>query len=276
MARGRHRNAPLHRVLVPAALGGSALLCASAAWLVGASSNGGEVMPLRGLVAVTAAPAVAGAILLRRWDLAAGRRVARERAGKASMSWRLEERQAELEEARELAASLEEHAQRAGAELGQLRSELGRLRSEHAALLRRYATAESERAAALEGRRQLALEAAKPARAIPAQSTDHRAAGGAPTPLTYHQAYEALSRLSLNGARQQAEQLASDQWEEPADRAASATPPRPAPTAPAAPAPRHADGFDFFGTGASSPRCHTTPGRSARDNAADESDRAAV
>jgi hypothetical protein len=54
------------------------------------------------------------------------------------------------------------------------RAELAGLRNEHAALLRRYATAETERATALEGRRLLEIEAA-PARALPAAQADAEA-----------------------------------------------------------------------------------------------------
>src|SRR5262249_50568156 len=48
------------------------------------------------------------------------------------------------------------------------RTELANLRNEHASLLRRYATAETERASALEGRRLLAIETTSPAKALPA------------------------------------------------------------------------------------------------------------
>ncbi|WP_147450812.1 hypothetical protein [Streptomyces hoynatensis] len=243
MARGRHRNAALHRVLIPAALGGSALLCAAGAWLVGGEPGDRDALVPRVLVAVAAFAAVAGAALLRRWDLEAGRQVARERAAKAGMSWQVEERQAELEEAQELVAALEE-------KIRGKRADLGRLRSEHADLLRRYATAESERAKALEGRRRLAIEAAEPAKALPARATDHRAANGAPTPLTYLQAYEALNRLSRNAARQREAEAASAYREsEPYVRPRpEALPegqrPRGLPAAP-----QRTGGFDFFGTG---------------------------
>ncbi|WP_158920420.1 hypothetical protein [Streptomyces sp. NBRC 109706] len=219
MARGRHRSSALHKVLLPAALAGLALLAAGAAWLVGDE----EAVLLRSLTAVAALAAVIAAVQLRRWDLAAGREVARERAGRAGLSWKAEERQAELEEAQELVTTLE-------AKVADKRAELGRLRSEHAALLRRYATAESERANALEGRRQLALEAAEPTKALAAGAADHRTAGGAPTPLTYRQAYEALSQLSRHVARQR-----------------EATLP-PAPTPQGGPPPqRTSPNFDFFG-----------------------------
>ncbi|MCK1814890.1 hypothetical protein MTQ13_11480 [Streptomyces sp. XM4011] len=266
MARGRHRNAPLHRVLVPALLGGAAVLSAGTAWFLGTGDGG--VVVLRSLTTLAAGAAVAAAFLLRRWDLEAGRKVARERAAKAGISWQVEEKQAELEEAQELVATLE-------AKVRAKRIELGRLRSEHADLLRRYATAETERAKALEGRRQLALEAAEPAKALPAQATDHRTSGGAPTQLTYLQACEALGKLSRNSARQEearqeeaaARQLPEQRPGRPAvqpsqaqDTPAGPAPqPRPAaqdrPAPPPQPAPPGAGrgrtestgGFDFFG-----------------------------
>ena len=118
------------------------------------------------LAAAAAAAAVTGAVLMRTWDRAAGRRVAElDACPRAATSGSTEERIAELEtdveESRELRAALD-------AKLRAKRAELARLRNEHAALLRRYATAETERASALEGRRLLALEAAAPPKALPA------------------------------------------------------------------------------------------------------------
>jgi hypothetical protein len=224
MARGRHRNSAVHRVLIPAAVGGAALACAGAGWLVGEAGDR-EALVLRALAAGAAVAAVTGALLLRRWDIQAGRQIARGRGAKAGLSWRLEEREAELADARERIDQLEEKVRAK-------RADLGGLRSEHAALLRRYATAETERAKALEGRRRLAIEAAAPARALPAQPTDHRASGGAPTRLTYLQAYEALARLSRSAARQR-----EQQQQQPAA-------PRPAPVVP--PPPQRNGVFDFF------------------------------
>lgn len=118
---------------------------------------------LRGLAAAAAATAVIGAVVLRRWDIQAGKQVADLTRARASDEWRHEERVAELEtdleESRELRVKLEQR-------LRAKRAELAGLRNEHAALLRRYATAETERATALEGRRLLEIEAA-PARALP-------------------------------------------------------------------------------------------------------------
>src|SRR5687767_2750049 len=100
MARGRHRNSAVHRAVIPAAVGGAALACAGAGWLVGEAGDG-DALVLRALTAGAAVAAVTGAVLLRRWDIQAGRRFARERGAKAGLSWRVEERQAALEEARE-------------------------------------------------------------------------------------------------------------------------------------------------------------------------------
>lgn len=134
---------------------------------------------LRPLAAVAAATAVTGAVVMRRWDAQAGRRVADLTRARASDEWRYEERVAELEtdleESRELRLRLE-HKLRAK------RAELAGLRNEHAALLRRYATAETERASALEGRRLLEIEAASDDLALPpgTSGTATRAEAGAP------------------------------------------------------------------------------------------------
>ncbi|AVH57319.1 MULTISPECIES: hypothetical protein [Streptomyces] len=164
MPRGRHRHSPpLHRLLPPSAIAGVSIVCAVGPWLFT------EPLVLRGLAAAAAVTAVIGAVVMRRWDAAAGKRVADLTRARASDEWRHEERVAELEsdldESRELRTKLERN-------LRAKRAELAGLRNEHAALLRRYATAETERASALEGRRQLAIEAAVPARAaLPAGPT---------------------------------------------------------------------------------------------------------
>lgn len=163
MPRGRHRHSPpLHRLLPPSAIAGVSLVCAVGPWLFT------EPAVLRVLAAGAAVTAVAGAVVMRSWDTAAGKRVADLTRARASDEWRHEERVAELEtdldESRELRVKLE-HKLRAK------RTELAGLRNEHAALLRRYATAETERATALEGRRQLAIEASVPTRALPAART---------------------------------------------------------------------------------------------------------
>ncbi|MFF6997818.1 hypothetical protein ACFY93_23050 [Streptomyces sp. NPDC008313] len=160
MPRGRHRHSPpLHRLLPPSAIAGVSLVCAVGPWLFT------EPLVLRGLAAGAAVTAVVGAFVMRRWDAAAGRRVADLTRARASDEWRYEERVAELEtdldESRELRVKLE-HKLRAK------RAELAGLRNEHAALLRRYATAETERATALEGRRLLAIETTVPSRELTA------------------------------------------------------------------------------------------------------------
>lgn len=176
------------------------MACAGGAWLVGeAGLADTDTVVLRVLTAAAAVAAVTGAVLLRRWDRKAGRRVSELQARRASAEWRAEEQQAEAE------AALEEaRAQRAALEkkLTARRAELGRLRNEHAALLRRYANAETQRASALEGRRRLEIEAAEPTRALTAGATDHRSAAGAPTSLTYLQAREALRHLKRSAERQ--------------------------------------------------------------------------
>ncbi|GGR85143.1 hypothetical protein GCM10010252_24920 [Streptomyces aureoverticillatus] len=126
-----------------------------------------EPVVLRGLVAAAAASAVVGSVVMRQWDRTAGKRVAELGRARASDEWRYEERIAEaesdLDESREMRSRLE-------AKLRSKRAELAALRNEHAALLRRYATAETERATALEGRRLLAIEASAPTRALVAGS----------------------------------------------------------------------------------------------------------
>ncbi|MFI7498902.1 hypothetical protein ACIBVL_10340 [Streptomyces sp. NPDC049687] len=160
MPRGRHRHSPpLHRLLPPSAIAGVSLSCAFGPWVF--SDTG----VLRVVAAVAAATAVVGAAVLRRWDMQAGKQVADLTRARASDEWRFEERVAELEtdldESRELRAKLEQR-------LRAKRAELAGLRNEHAALLRRYATAETERASALEGRRLLEMETTTDAPALPA------------------------------------------------------------------------------------------------------------
>ncbi|MEW2615420.1 hypothetical protein AB0937_35650 [Streptomyces sp. NPDC047880] len=165
MPRGRHRHSPpLHRMLPPSAIAGVSLVCALGPWVFT------EPMVLRGLAAAAAATAVIGAVVLRRWDTQAGKRVADLTRARASDEWRFEERvaelEADLEESRELRAKLEQR-------LRAKRTELAGLRNEHAALLRRYATSEAERASVLEDRRVLEIEATAPVRAaLPAGASD--------------------------------------------------------------------------------------------------------
>jgi len=164
MPRGRHRHSPpLHRLLPPSAIAGVSLVCAFGPWVFS------QPAALRIVAAIAAATALVGAAFMRRWDTQAGKQVADLIRARTSDEWRYEERLAELEsdldESRELRVKLE-HKLRAK------RTELAGLRNEHAALLRRYATAETERASALEGRRLLEIEAAEPTRALPPVAVD--------------------------------------------------------------------------------------------------------
>ncbi|MCC0096822.1 hypothetical protein K7B10_18910 [Streptomyces flavotricini] len=192
MPRGRHRNPePLHRLLTPTTVAGVSVASAAAAWLLA------DPLPLRLLVALAGAAGVSGAVLMRAWDRAAGRRVAELARERIKDEWKTEERIAELEsdleEARALRAKLD-------AKLRAKRVELAGLRGEHAALLRRYATAETERASALEGRRLLAIEAsaAPESAAAPKELppvTEERTSSGAPTSVGYARANAAMAAL---------------------------------------------------------------------------------
>ncbi|WP_244190079.1 hypothetical protein [Streptomyces hygroscopicus] len=201
MSRGRHRQSPpLHRLLLPASVAVASITCAAGAWLVG------DTVVIRGLAATAAAAAVVGAVLMRRWDRSAGRRVAEATSETARQEMKYEERIAELEADAEKASELRAAL---NTRLRAKRAELARLRNEHAELLRRYATAETERASALEGRRRLALEAASPARELepaarPAGSRepDEPATGAVPSATAYAKADEALSRLRESARRQ--------------------------------------------------------------------------
>ncbi|MDX6311659.1 MAG: hypothetical protein QOF44_1123 [Streptomyces sp.] len=189
MPRGRHRHSqPLHRLLPPLTVAGSAALFAGGAWAVA------DPVILRAIAAAAAAAACVGAVLLRSWDRSAGKQVADLEAARVRDEWRTDERIAELEvdldDSRELRGRLEN-------KLRTKRAELARLRSEHADLLRRYATAESERASALERRRQLAIETAAAPAAVPV-------AGAPADQAAYARADEALRNLGRNAARQQA------------------------------------------------------------------------
>ncbi|KJY37727.1 MULTISPECIES: hypothetical protein [Streptomyces] len=264
MPRGRHRNPePLHRLLTPTAVGGVSVASAGAAWLLA------EPLALRLLVALTAAAGVGGAVLMRSWDRAAGRRVAELARERVKDEWKTDERIAELEsdleEARVLRAKLD-------AKLRAKRVELAGLRGEHAALLRRYATAETERASALEKRRLLAMENAGTPKELPAVSQE-RTGSGAPTAVGYARANAAMAALLRKAeARAAAEAAAAAgpkalapaagpahaRTEAPAGSApapASAPVPARRPAAPVAPyaaqrrsASRVEGGFDFFGT----------------------------
>ncbi|MFI6941172.1 hypothetical protein ACIBI4_17995 [Streptomyces sp. NPDC050418] len=187
MPRGRHRHSPpLHRLLPPSTVASVSVVAAASAWLVP------DTLVLRLLAGAAAASAVAGAVVMRRWDRFAGKRVAELTRARASDEWKHEERLAELEtdldESRELRGKLE-------ARLRSKRGELAALRGEHAALLRRYATAETERASALEGRRQLAIEAAAPAKALPPAEVDGGPRGSVSLYLRANAALDKLGRV---------------------------------------------------------------------------------
>ncbi|WP_225837650.1 hypothetical protein [Streptomyces sp. NK08204] len=213
MPRGRHRHSPpLHRLLPPSAIAGVSVVCALGPWVFS------EATVLRALAAAAAATAAVGAVVMRRWDAHAGKQVADLVRARAGDEWRYEERVAELEtdleESRELRARLEQR-------LRAKRAELAGLRNEHAALLRRYATAETERASALEGRRLLEVESAAPSSAPalpPARSAEPEPAkpgadaeaSGTEVPKTaavfspegarlYQRALSALGRLDRDG-----------------------------------------------------------------------------
>ncbi|WP_404957965.1 hypothetical protein [Streptomyces sp. 147326] len=251
MPRGRHRNPePLHRLLTPTTVAGVSVISAGAAWLLA------EPLALRLLVALTASAGVGGAVVMRAWDRSAGRRVAELARERVKDEWRTDERIAELEsdleEARVLRGRLD-------AKLRAKRVELAGLRGEHAALLRRYATAETERASALEGRRLLAIEAsAAPAAAqkeLPPVS-EERTSAGAPTTVGYARAHAALGALAARRAQTQAAlpaaPAAAAALPSPSAPASSVPARRPAAVAPYAAQRRTASrvegGFDFFGT----------------------------
>lgn len=259
MPRGRHRHSPpLHKLLPPSAVAGASVACAAGAWLFG------DTLVLRLLVAAAAASAVTGAVLMRSWDQSAGRQVAELNRARLADQWKTDERVAELEsdleESRELRTRLD-------AKLRAKRVELAGLRSEHADLLRRYATAETERASALEGRRVLALEAtATETKALPA-------GGSTPTPEAYRKAAEALRNLAARSEQTDADAGTAETGAETETDAHTTTEAADATDAaqgdehtkapamrhvPAAaaivpyaarrPAPRPAGGFDYFGT----------------------------
>ncbi|MEW2113611.1 hypothetical protein AB0945_00150 [Streptomyces sp. NPDC005474] len=192
MPRGRHRHSPpLHRLLPPAAIAGVSLACSLGPWVFT------DTGILRVLAAFAAAITVVGAAVMRRWDAEAGKQVADLTRARAGDDWRHEERVAELEtdleESRELRAKLEQ-------KLRAKRTELQGLRNEHAALLRRYATAETERASALEGRRLLELEVSEPAQDADA---DAHTGAGAKVPAARSSARElpAGSGKAAKGAK---------------------------------------------------------------------------
>lgn len=178
-------------MLPPSAIAGVSLVCALGPWVFT------QPTVLRLLSAAAAATAVTGAVVMRRWDTQAGKRVADLTRARASDEWRFEERVAELEadldESRELRMKLEQR-------LRAKRAELAGLRNEHAALLRRYATAEADRASVLEQRRMLEIEAAAPARALPA-GTSAEAAPPEPEDETPAETEETPAVFSPEGSK---------------------------------------------------------------------------
>lgn len=160
---------------------------------------------IRTLAVATAVAAAAGAALARTWDRSAGREVAELNAARVREEWRTDERVAELEtdleESREIRGRLE-------TKLRAKRSELARLRSEHADLLRRYATAESERARALEASRR--PQDTQKQQERPSQQLV-LAVGPSPVgPAAFLKAEQALKDLPRNAARQQARRTVDD------------------------------------------------------------------
>lgn len=273
MPRGRHRHSqPLHRLLPPLSVAGCAVVLAAASLL--AADTG----VIRVITAATALTAVAGAALARTWDRSAGREVAELEAARVREEWRTDERAAELEtdleESREIRGRLEK-------KLRAKRSELARLRTEHAGLLRRYATAEAERARALEKNRQLRVGDAPQQLALTAGTS-------AVGPAAFLKAEQALRELSRNGARQQAQATveaarrreAAAPEEEPQGRhtaesharaglpvrqhrlvpaVAAAVLPYAQPSAAGGSGNRAIGGFDFFGTQKALPAGVSTP-----------------
>jgi hypothetical protein len=179
MPRGRHRTSlQLRRLLPPLTAVAVASACA------GGALASDDPAVLRAIVAVAAAAVCTGAVMQRRREWTPEKEVSRLQTARIRDEWRTDEKIAELEsdldEYREIRTSAER-------KLNAKRTELARLRGEHAALLKRYATAESERARALENTR-LAL-----------------APGPQRSPLTpsaYLKANAALDALEHNAARQ--------------------------------------------------------------------------
>ncbi|KOG35418.1 hypothetical protein AQJ84_14825 [Streptomyces resistomycificus] len=200
-------------MLPPSAIAGVSVVCALGPWVFT------EQTVLRALAAAAAVTAVLGAVVLRRWDTQAGKQVADLTRARASDEWRYEERVAELEtdleESRELRVKLEQR-------LRAKRTELAGLRNEHAALLRRYATAETERATALEGRRLLEIETTAPTPALlPAPATPLDEAGAVAAPVEAAEAERdadvaADSVAATDGATDASEDEAKDETETPA------------------------------------------------------------
>lgn len=179
-------------LLPPVSFAAVALGCAAGAWLVS-----GDGPAVRWLAVGAAGAAVGASALLRLRDRLTALQVTEATGARARAEQRHEEQVAELkrdlEEARRIRGELEKR-------LGSRHGDLARLRTDHAALLARYATAESERAAALEGRRQLAIEAATPVKELPPAGSQPQLRP--PSLSAYLRASHALDNLSGNAARQ--------------------------------------------------------------------------
>lgn len=180
MPRGRHRTSlQLQRLLPPLTAVAVASACAGGALL------SSDPTTLRVIVVAAAAAVCTGAVLQRRRERALDKEVSRLQTARIRDEWRTDEKLAELESDLDEYREIRTLAER---KLNAKRSELARLRGEHASLLKRYATAESERARALEKSR-LALEPA------PRRSPL--------TPSAYLRANAALDALESNAARQE-------------------------------------------------------------------------
>lgn len=186
---------------MPSAIAGFAFACVVVSLFISGTAMSRTLTLLAAICAGT------GAVLLRLWDRSAGLRVGEAKAAgddaQTQAETRAAEAEADLREAREVRGKLERR-------LRGRRAELARLRTEHAILLQRYATAETERANALEGRRQLAIAAAEPVKELTTSAADHRSSSGAPTALTYLQAAQALSNLKRAASRQRAQGTAGE------------------------------------------------------------------
>lgn len=181
MPRGRHRTSLQTRRLLPSL---TAVAVASAC--AGGSLASDDPVTLRVIVVVAAAAVYTGAVLQRRRERIQDREISRLQTARIRDEWHTDEKIAELESDLEDSREIRTRAER---KLNAKRSEFARLRGEHAALLKRYATAESERARALEKSR-LALGPAAPCSPL--------------TPSAFLRASAALDALTYNAARQEA------------------------------------------------------------------------
>ena len=230
----------MRRILPPL----TAAVLASATAVTALISDDAAV--LRVIAVAATAVALGGAVLHAQQDRAAEQEMDRLIAARASAEFRADEQTAEAEGALEAELEGRERAERT---LAARRAELAKLRGEHAELLRRYAVAESERAAALE-RARLAVAA------------EHR-----PAPLTSGAFREAAAALTaLERRERSAEQPTGGTGERlgtpKAARAVAVVPPSRRATRRAVA--ENSGGFDFFGRaggGASRPDAEAAPMR---------------